>query len=70
MISTAILFILGISNFVLCGCVNFTERIVPHKLFTPLLTGMLATGVFLSVILVVLVYKYMQVRAKLSMLNW
>ncbi|XP_014899299.1 KIT proto-oncogene, receptor tyrosine kinase b isoform X1 [Poecilia latipinna] len=36
------------------------ERIVPHKLFTPLLTGMLATGVFLSVILVVLVYKYMQ----------
>ncbi|KAM4750252.1 KIT proto-oncogene, receptor tyrosine kinase b isoform 2-T2 [Anableps anableps] len=39
---------------------SIRERIVPHKLFTPLLTGMLATGVFLSVILVVLVYKYMQ----------
>ncbi|XP_015244077.1 PREDICTED: mast/stem cell growth factor receptor kita-like isoform X1 [Cyprinodon variegatus] len=36
------------------------ERIVPHKLFTPLLTGMVATGVFLSLILVVLFYKYMQ----------
>ncbi|XP_047222050.1 KIT proto-oncogene, receptor tyrosine kinase b isoform X3 [Girardinichthys multiradiatus] len=37
-----------------------SERIVPHKLFTPLLTGMVATGVFLSLILVVLFYKYMQ----------
>ncbi|KAI3353268.1 hypothetical protein L3Q82_019803, partial [Scortum barcoo] len=36
------------------------KRVVPHKLFTPLLTGMVATGVFLSLILVVLLYKYMQ----------
>ncbi|XP_033985372.1 KIT proto-oncogene, receptor tyrosine kinase b isoform X1 [Trematomus bernacchii] len=39
---------------------SISERIVPHKLFTPLLTGMVATGVFLSLILVVLLYKYMQ----------
>uniref|UniRef100_A0A3Q2STA9 receptor protein-tyrosine kinase n=1 Tax=Fundulus heteroclitus TaxID=8078 RepID=A0A3Q2STA9_FUNHE len=39
---------------------SISERIVPHKLFTPLLTGMVATGVFLSLILVVLFYKYMQ----------
>uniref|UniRef100_A0A3B4YP85 Mast/stem cell growth factor receptor Kit n=1 Tax=Seriola lalandi dorsalis TaxID=1841481 RepID=A0A3B4YP85_SERLL len=36
------------------------SRIVPHKLFTPLLTGMVATGVLLSLILLVLLYKYMQ----------
>ncbi|XP_075318861.1 KIT proto-oncogene, receptor tyrosine kinase b isoform X3 [Odontesthes bonariensis] len=39
---------------------SISERIVPHKLFTPLLTGMVATGIFLSLILVVLLYKYMQ----------
>uniref|UniRef100_A0A672Z2T5 receptor protein-tyrosine kinase n=1 Tax=Sphaeramia orbicularis TaxID=375764 RepID=A0A672Z2T5_9TELE len=37
-----------------------SERVVPHKLFTPLLTGMVVTGVLLSLILVVLLYKYMQ----------
>uniref|UniRef100_A0A665T790 Mast/stem cell growth factor receptor Kit n=1 Tax=Echeneis naucrates TaxID=173247 RepID=A0A665T790_ECHNA len=36
------------------------KRIVPHKLFTPLLTGMVATGIFLSLVLLVLLYKYMQ----------
>uniref|UniRef100_A0AAX7VCC7 receptor protein-tyrosine kinase n=1 Tax=Astatotilapia calliptera TaxID=8154 RepID=A0AAX7VCC7_ASTCA len=35
-------------------------RVVPHKLFTPLLTGMVATGVLLSLVLVVLLYKYLQ----------
>lgn len=39
-----------------------SERVVPHKLFTPLLIGMVATGIFLSLILMVLLYKYMQVR--------
>ncbi|KAM9362596.1 KIT proto-oncogene, receptor tyrosine kinase b [Symphorus nematophorus] len=39
---------------------SISERVVPHKLFTPLLTGMVATGIFLSLILVVLLYKYMQ----------
>ncbi|KAM3623906.1 uncharacterized protein V6R79_017019 [Siganus canaliculatus] len=39
---------------------SISERIVPHKLFTPLLTGMVVTGVFLSLTLVVLLYKYMQ----------
>ncbi|XP_034045027.1 KIT proto-oncogene, receptor tyrosine kinase b isoform X2 [Thalassophryne amazonica] len=39
---------------------SISERTVPHKLFTPLLTGMVATGVFLSLILVVLLCKYMQ----------
>ncbi|XP_034544950.1 KIT proto-oncogene, receptor tyrosine kinase b isoform X1 [Notolabrus celidotus] len=39
---------------------SISERLVPHKLFTPLLTGMVATGVILSLILVVLLYKYMQ----------
>uniref|UniRef100_A0AAQ6AN45 receptor protein-tyrosine kinase n=1 Tax=Amphiprion ocellaris TaxID=80972 RepID=A0AAQ6AN45_AMPOC len=46
------------SGFV--GVCLSSERIVPHKLFTPLLTGMVATGVLLSLILVVLLYKYMQ----------
>uniref|UniRef100_A0A3P8U7H3 receptor protein-tyrosine kinase n=1 Tax=Amphiprion percula TaxID=161767 RepID=A0A3P8U7H3_AMPPE len=45
---------------------SISERIVPHKLFTPLLTGMVATGVLLSLILVVLLYKYMQVRQKIN----
>ncbi|XP_047433673.1 KIT proto-oncogene, receptor tyrosine kinase b [Mugil cephalus] len=39
---------------------SISERLVPHKLFTPLLTGMVATGILLSLILVVLLYKYMQ----------
>ncbi|KAM7008784.1 KIT proto-oncogene, receptor tyrosine kinase b isoform 1-T1 [Tautogolabrus adspersus] len=39
---------------------SISERLVPHKLFTPLLTGMVAIGVGLSLILVVLLYKYMQ----------
>uniref|UniRef100_A0A3Q3WP12 receptor protein-tyrosine kinase n=1 Tax=Mola mola TaxID=94237 RepID=A0A3Q3WP12_MOLML len=39
---------------------SISERVVPHKLFTPLLTGMVAMGVFLSLMLVVLLYKYMQ----------
>uniref|UniRef100_A0AAQ4QQE4 receptor protein-tyrosine kinase n=1 Tax=Gasterosteus aculeatus aculeatus TaxID=481459 RepID=A0AAQ4QQE4_GASAC len=39
---------------------SISERIVPHKLFTPLLTGTVATGILLSLILVVLLYKYMQ----------
>ncbi|XP_068177412.1 KIT proto-oncogene, receptor tyrosine kinase b [Antennarius striatus] len=39
---------------------SISERVVPHKLFTPLLIGMVATGVFLSLILVLLLFKYMQ----------
>ncbi|XP_030588402.1 KIT proto-oncogene, receptor tyrosine kinase b isoform X2 [Archocentrus centrarchus] len=39
---------------------SISERVIPHKLFTPLLTGMVATGVLLSLVLVVLLYKYMQ----------
>ncbi|KAF7650754.1 hypothetical protein LDENG_00121000 [Lucifuga dentata] len=39
---------------------SISERVVPHKLFTPLLTGMMATGVLLSIILMLLLYKYMQ----------
>ncbi|XP_045902877.1 KIT proto-oncogene, receptor tyrosine kinase b isoform X2 [Micropterus dolomieu] len=39
---------------------SISERLVPHKLFTPLLSGMVATGIILSLILVVLLYKYMQ----------
>ncbi|XP_061592074.1 KIT proto-oncogene, receptor tyrosine kinase b [Cololabis saira] len=39
---------------------SISERIIPHKLFTPLLTGMVATGAFLCLLLVVLLYKYMQ----------
>lgn len=39
-----------------------SERVVPHKLFTPLLSGMVATGILLTLILMVLLYKYMQVR--------
>ncbi|XP_041641343.1 KIT proto-oncogene, receptor tyrosine kinase b [Cheilinus undulatus] len=39
---------------------SISERLVPHKLFTPLLTGMVATGILLSFTLVVLLYKYMQ----------
>lgn len=47
-------------------CVFLTERVIPHKLFTPLLTGMVVTGVVLSLILVVLLYKYMQVRQEVN----
>ncbi|XP_077575532.1 KIT proto-oncogene, receptor tyrosine kinase b [Stigmatopora nigra] len=39
---------------------SISERLVPHELFTPLLIGMVATGAFLSLFLVVLLYKYMQ----------
>ncbi|KAK2816955.1 hypothetical protein Q5P01_025146 [Channa striata] len=39
---------------------SISERLVPHELFTPLLTGMMATGILLSLVLVVLLYKYMQ----------
>uniref|UniRef100_A0A672G5S2 Mast/stem cell growth factor receptor n=1 Tax=Salarias fasciatus TaxID=181472 RepID=A0A672G5S2_SALFA len=39
---------------------SISERIVPHKLFTPLLIGMVATGALLSLTLMVLIYKYMQ----------
>ncbi|RVE76452.1 hypothetical protein OJAV_G00007680 [Oryzias javanicus] len=39
---------------------SISERVVPHKLFTPVLIGMMATGAFLSLTLVVLLYKYMQ----------
>ncbi|CAL1601523.1 unnamed protein product [Knipowitschia caucasica] len=39
---------------------SISERVVPHELFTPLLTGMVATGVILTCCLVVLLYKYMQ----------
>uniref|UniRef100_A0A4W5JEW3 Uncharacterized protein n=1 Tax=Hucho hucho TaxID=62062 RepID=A0A4W5JEW3_9TELE len=42
-----------------CVCVH-TERTVPHKLFTPLLTGVVVTAVILSITLVVLLYKYLQ----------
>lgn len=40
------------------------ERLVPHKLFTPLLSGMVATGILLTLILMVLLYKYVQVTKK------
>ncbi|KAK7930014.1 hypothetical protein WMY93_006409 [Mugilogobius chulae] len=39
---------------------SISERVVPHKLFTPLLTGMVATGVVLTCFLLVLLYKYLQ----------
>lgn len=39
---------------------SISERTVPHKLFTPLLSGVVATAVLLSLILVGLLYKYMQ----------
>uniref|UniRef100_A0A8C5D690 receptor protein-tyrosine kinase n=1 Tax=Gouania willdenowi TaxID=441366 RepID=A0A8C5D690_GOUWI len=39
---------------------SISERVVPHKLFTPVLIGMVATGVALSFILMVMIYKYMQ----------
>ncbi|XP_076026521.1 KIT proto-oncogene, receptor tyrosine kinase b isoform X2 [Genypterus blacodes] len=39
---------------------SISERVVPHKLFTPLLIGMAATGILLSIVLMVLLYKYMQ----------
>lgn len=46
-----------------------SERLVPHKLFTPLLSGMVATGILLTLILMVLLYKYMQVRKKNNFYN-
>uniref|UniRef100_A0A674D159 receptor protein-tyrosine kinase n=1 Tax=Salmo trutta TaxID=8032 RepID=A0A674D159_SALTR len=40
--------------------ISVCDRTVPHKLFTPLLTGVVVTAVILSIILVVLLYKYLQ----------
>ncbi|XP_051993223.1 mast/stem cell growth factor receptor kita-like [Xyrauchen texanus] len=39
---------------------SISERTVPHKLFTPLLSGVVSTAVLLSFFVVVLLYKYMQ----------
>uniref|UniRef100_A0A8C2CHC1 receptor protein-tyrosine kinase n=1 Tax=Cyprinus carpio TaxID=7962 RepID=A0A8C2CHC1_CYPCA len=39
---------------------SISERTVPHKLFTPLLSGVMSTSVLLSFFLVVLLYKFMQ----------
>ncbi|XP_008315263.1 KIT proto-oncogene, receptor tyrosine kinase b [Cynoglossus semilaevis] len=39
---------------------TISERVIPHKLFTPLLSGMVMTGIILSLILLVLLYKYVQ----------
>ncbi|XP_048053502.1 KIT proto-oncogene, receptor tyrosine kinase b isoform X1 [Megalobrama amblycephala] len=39
---------------------SISERTVPHKLFTPLLSGVVSTAVLLSLIVVVLLFKYMQ----------
>uniref|UniRef100_A0A9J7XEM0 receptor protein-tyrosine kinase n=1 Tax=Cyprinus carpio carpio TaxID=630221 RepID=A0A9J7XEM0_CYPCA len=39
---------------------SISERTVPHKLFTPLLSGVMSTSVLLSLFLVVLLYKFMQ----------
>uniref|UniRef100_A0A8B9JH56 receptor protein-tyrosine kinase n=1 Tax=Astyanax mexicanus TaxID=7994 RepID=A0A8B9JH56_ASTMX len=36
------------------------KRTVPHKLFTPLLTGVVTASVLLTLFLIVLLYKYMQ----------
>lgn len=47
-----------------CFMCFHSERVVPHQLFTPLLTGMVATGVLLILVLMVLLYKYLQVRKK------
>uniref|UniRef100_A0A6Q2XGM3 receptor protein-tyrosine kinase n=1 Tax=Esox lucius TaxID=8010 RepID=A0A6Q2XGM3_ESOLU len=46
-------------NMNVCVCVC-TERTVPHQLFTPLLSGVVVTAVGLSVLLVMLLYKYLQ----------
>ncbi len=49
----------------MCGYVFLTlERTVTHKLFTPLLSGVVSTSVLLSFFLVVLLYKYMQVLSQ------
>ncbi|XP_029706084.1 KIT proto-oncogene, receptor tyrosine kinase b isoform X2 [Takifugu rubripes] len=39
---------------------SISERLVPHRLFTPLLTTMVATGVLLTLVLMLLLYKYLQ----------
>ncbi|KAG9259947.1 mast/stem cell growth factor receptor kita-like [Astyanax mexicanus] len=39
---------------------SISERTVPHKLFTPLLTGVVTASVLLTLFLIVLLYKYMQ----------
>ncbi|KTF76759.1 hypothetical protein cypCar_00033079 [Cyprinus carpio] len=43
---------------------SISERTVPHKLFTPLLSGVMSTSVLLSLFLVVLLYKFMQVQSQ------
>uniref|UniRef100_A0A8C6P254 receptor protein-tyrosine kinase n=1 Tax=Nothobranchius furzeri TaxID=105023 RepID=A0A8C6P254_NOTFU len=55
--SVAHLFHVYVNSKYLIDC---RYQFVPHRLFTPLLTGMLATGAFLVLFLVVLLYKYMQ----------
>ncbi|XP_026799071.3 KIT proto-oncogene, receptor tyrosine kinase b [Pangasianodon hypophthalmus] len=39
---------------------SISERTVPHKLFTPLLTGVVTASVVLMLFLIILLYKYMQ----------
>ncbi|KAI4896207.1 hypothetical protein NFI96_030855 [Prochilodus magdalenae] len=39
---------------------SISERTVPHKLFTPLLTGVVSASALLTLFLIVLLYKYMQ----------
>ncbi|XP_062864554.1 KIT proto-oncogene, receptor tyrosine kinase b [Trichomycterus rosablanca] len=39
---------------------SISERTVPHKLFTPLLTGVVSAAVVLMLFLIILLYKYMQ----------
>ncbi|KAL6466734.1 hypothetical protein MHYP_G00245380 [Metynnis hypsauchen] len=39
---------------------SISERTVPHKLFTPLLTGVVSASVLLTLFLIVLLYKYIQ----------
>ncbi|KAF7686778.1 KIT proto-oncogene, receptor tyrosine kinase b [Silurus meridionalis] len=39
---------------------SISERTVPHKLFTPVLTGVVTASVVLMLFLIILLYKYMQ----------
>ncbi|GAA6091919.1 KIT proto-oncogene, receptor tyrosine kinase b isoform X2 [Tachysurus ichikawai] len=39
---------------------SISERTVPHKLFTPVLTGVITASVVLMLFLIILLYKYMQ----------
>lgn len=45
-----------------CFVFLHAERTVPHKLFTPLLTGVVSASVVLMLFLIILLYKYMQVN--------